>query len=120
MIERYAYIIEIARNVPHPSVLYLCRARLLAKDGDQVTTPPRTDSLLQLLCQGLQNNESQILDAVLDRADEDLIDKTVRKLPVERVFPLVATLQRYIKVTRRANVAVHWFKDDRSFRAEAW
>jgi len=73
------------------------RLRLLSKDTEHVTTPPRTDSLLQLLIQGLHNQDSKILNSVLDRADEELIDTTVRKLPVEGVVPLVQELQKFIK-----------------------
>jgi hypothetical protein len=71
----------------------------LAKEADPVTAPPRTDSLLQLLLQGLHNKDRRILDSVLDRADSELIDKTVRKLPVEGVIPLIQELQHYIKVS---------------------
>ena len=54
--------------------------------------------MLQLLLQGLNNKDRKILDSVLDRADEDLVEKTVRKLPVEAVLPLITELQHYIKV----------------------
>ena len=55
--------------------------------------------MLQLLLQGLNNKDRKILDSVLDRADEELIEKTVRRLPVEAVLPLITELQHYIKVT---------------------
>merc|ERR1712029_644595 len=61
------------------------------------TTSPRTDTMTQLLVQGLHSNDSRILDSVLDRADLTLIDNTVRKLPVEAVLPLVTVLQRFIR-----------------------
>lgn len=74
------------------------RLRLLSKDGSQsVTTPPKTDSLLQLLLQGLHNKDRKILDSVLDRTDENLIETTVRKLPIEGVIPLIQELQHYIR-----------------------
>ena len=72
---------------------------MLSKDTEQLTSPPRTDSLLQLLLQGLNNRDRKILDSVLDRADEELIDNTVRKLPVEGVIPLIEELQQYIRVS---------------------
>ena len=50
------------------------------------------------LLQGLHGKDSRILNSVLDRADEELIDNTVRRLPTESVVPLVTTLQKYIKV----------------------
>jgi len=60
-------------------------------------TPPRTDTLAQLLSQGLHSNDSRILQSVLDRADPQLIDNTVARIPVEAVVPLVNTLMRFIK-----------------------
>ena len=79
-------------------IFNLFRLRLLSRDADQKTTPPRTDSMVQLLLQGLHNKDRKILDSVLDRADEDLIENTVKKLPVEFVIPLITELQHYIKV----------------------
>merc|ERR1712098_81607 len=61
------------------------------------SSSPRTDTMTQLLVQGLHSNDSRILDSVLDRADLTLIDNTVRKLPVEAVLPLVTVLQRFIR-----------------------
>ena len=54
--------------------------------------------MIQLLLQGLHNRDRRILDSVLDRANDDLIENTVKKLPVEGVIPLVQELQHYIKV----------------------
>jgi len=62
-----------------------------------VNTPPRADSLAQLLAQGLHGNDSRILSSVLDRTDSQLIDNTVRRMPVEAIVPLVTILMRYIK-----------------------
>merc|ERR1712080_413772 len=56
--------------------------------------PPRTDTLAQLLVQGLHGKDVRILDSVLDRADDELIDNTVRRIPAEAVVPLVTTLQK--------------------------
>ena len=77
----------------------------MSKETEHKTTPPRTDSLVQLLLQGLHNKDSKILDSVLDRADDALIDTTVRKLPVEGVVPLIEELQRYIKGRGMVNFA---------------
>ena len=85
----------------------------MSREADQKTTPPRTDSMVQLLLQGLHNQDRKILDSVLDRADEDLIENTVKKLPVEAVIPLIRELQHYIKVRKshakykRQNTFVH-------------
>lgn len=73
------------------------RLRLLSREEDQKTRAPQSDSMIQLLLQGLHNGDRRILDSVLDRANDDLIDNTVKKLPVEGVIPLVKELQHYIK-----------------------
>ena len=75
--------------------------RLAATDG----------CLAQLLTQGLQASSPNIVSSVLDRADPDLIDKTVRKLPVESVLPLLAALQTRLSGVRTA-AAPHaaWLK----------
>ena len=58
---------------------------------------PKTDTLAQLLVQGLHSNDQRILNSVLDRADSVLIDNTVRTLPAQALMPLVTILQGYIK-----------------------
>jgi len=93
------------------SLAMVDRLRLLSRDADQKTTPPRTDSMVQLLLQGLHNKDRKILDSVLDRADEDLIENTVKKLPVEFVIPLIRELQHYIKGRGMVNQAhSKWLK----------
>jgi len=72
------------------------RLRLLSRD-DETSRRPQTDSMVQLLLQGLHNGDRRILDSVLDRAGDDVIENTVKKLPVEGVIPLVRELQHYIK-----------------------
>ena len=42
------------------------RIKLLSHDQDQKSTPPRTDSVLQLLLQGLNSKDKRILESVLD------------------------------------------------------
>ena len=60
-----------------------------------VRAAPRTDTLAQLLAQGLQSNDTRILDSVLDGADFELIDNMVIRIPAK--VPLVSVLQKYIK-----------------------
>jgi len=72
-------------------------ALLSTATTEGVNTPPRADSLAQLLAQGLHGNDSRILSSVLDRTDSQLIDNTVRRMPVEAIVPLVTILMRYIK-----------------------
>ncbi len=75
------------------------RLKLLSHDQEaKSTTPPRTDSVLQLLLQGLHNGDRKILDSVLERADEELIHNTVKRLPFQAVVPLIEELQHYIQV----------------------
>jgi len=89
------------------------RISLLSTDPStpSTTTTPRTDTLAQLLAQGLHSNDSRILDSVLDRADMELIDNTVKKIPAEAVVPLVAVLQKYIKGRGMVNAShAKWLK----------
>jgi len=69
----------------------------LLSTGDDIKTKPRTDTLAQLLAQGLHSNDQRILSSVLDRADPELIDNTVKRIPVEAVVPLVNILMKFIK-----------------------
>jgi len=72
---------------------------------------PRTDTLAQLLAQGLHSSDTRILDSVLDRADVELIDNTVKKIPAEAVVPLVTVLQKYIKGRGMVNAShAKWLK----------
>jgi len=89
------------------------RISLLSTDasvpGSGVT--PRTDTLAQLLAQGLHSSDTRILDSVLDRADMELIDNTVKKIPAEAVVPLVTVLQKYIKGRGMVNAShAKWLK----------
>jgi len=74
------------------------RIKLLSHDQDQKSTPPRTDSVLQLLLQGLNSKDKRILESVLERADDELIQDTVKRLPLEAVTPLLEVLHHYIQV----------------------
>jgi len=72
---------------------------------------PRTDTMAQLLAQGLHSNDTRILDSVLDRADLELIDNTVKRIPAEAVVPLVSVLQKYIKGRGMVNAShAKWLK----------
>lgn len=75
------------------------RLALLSNQSGAKGAAPRhrTDTLAQLLVQGLHGKDGRILDSVLDRAGQELIDNTVRRIPTEAVVPLVTTLQKYVK-----------------------
>ena len=74
------------------------RIKLLSHDQNQKSTPPRTDSVFQLLLQGLNSKDKRILESVLERVDEELINDTVKRLPLEAILPLLETLHHYIQV----------------------
>ncbi|CAB4056584.1 UTP5 [Lepeophtheirus salmonis] len=79
------------------SLTMMDRLKLLSKDFDPKTSPPRSDSLLQLLLQGLHNKDEKILSSVLDRTEINIIDNTVKKLPVEAIIPLIEELHKYLR-----------------------
>merc|ERR1712025_1351070 len=47
--------------------------------------------------QGLNNKDTRILQSVLERADDELIKNTVKRLPLEAVVPLLEVLHHYIQ-----------------------
>ncbi|CAL4084520.1 unnamed protein product, partial [Meganyctiphanes norvegica] len=70
----------------------------LDKDStrDGATVPPRGDNMTQLLMQGLHSKDNNLLHSVLRRSDEELINNTVRRLPIHHVVPLLEHLQEVI------------------------
>lgn len=74
------------------------RLKLLSTDQNAPSsTPPRTDSVLQLLLQGLNNKDRKILESVLERADDEQINNTVKRLPIEAIVPMLEELQHHIQ-----------------------
>jgi len=72
---------------------------------------PPTASLSQLLVQGLHSNDTNMLDSVLDTADMELINTTVKKIPAEDVVPLVSALQKYLQGRGVVNAShAKWLK----------
>ncbi|XP_042881003.1 WD repeat-containing protein 43-like isoform X2 [Penaeus japonicus] len=57
---------------------------------------PKADNLTQLLLQGLHSKDKRLLSGVFDRRDQDLINNTVRRLPVQAVVPLIEHLQTLV------------------------
>ena len=45
----------------------------------------------------MYGKDGKTLNSVLYRADQELIDNTVRRIPAEAVVPLVTTLEKYVK-----------------------
>uniref|UniRef100_A0A8C4KFY6 WD repeat domain 43 n=1 Tax=Dromaius novaehollandiae TaxID=8790 RepID=A0A8C4KFY6_DRONO len=61
-------------------------------DVSKVKTPgglPQTDSFAVLLVQGLESNDSDILNKVLTTRKEALIKNTVARMPIHAVIPLL-------------------------------
>ena len=78
------------------------RLKLLSNDSSkslQSSTPPRTDSVLQLLLQGLNNQDRKNIESVLERADDELINNTIKRLPLEAIVPLLEELRHYMHVS---------------------
>lgn len=83
----------------------------LEKPKTGPSQPPRADTLVTLLVQGLQSQDSQMLNSVLRNRDKRLIDNTLRKLPVQLVIPLVKELTRRMHAqAASASPNVAWMK----------
>merc|ERR1712025_422083 len=56
---------------------------------------PGTDSasIIQFLVNGVQSSSIDNVRTILDRTNEDIIEKTVHKIPVETVLPLLVIIQ---------------------------
>jgi len=84
-------------------------ALLNSKEGILDKGVPQSDTLAQLLVQGLRSNDINILNSVLDREDTTTIDNTVRSLPVEYLESILKHLQRRIQSKASANFShVRW------------
>lgn len=57
---------------------------------------PKADNLTQLLLQGLHSKDKRLLSCVFDRRDQNLINNTVRRLPIQAVVPLIEHLQTLV------------------------
>lgn len=60
-------------------------------------TPIKGDNMVQLLMQGLQSKEKDILNHVLFTKKESVIRNTVAKLPVQAIIPLLRELNVMIQ-----------------------
>uniref|UniRef100_A0A8B9EDL6 WD repeat domain 43 n=1 Tax=Anser cygnoides TaxID=8845 RepID=A0A8B9EDL6_ANSCY len=79
-------------------------------DVSKVKTPgglPQTDSFAVLLVQGLESNDSDILNKVLNTRKETLIKNTVARMPIHAVIPL---LQYLFNIISSASQMVRWLK----------
>ncbi|XP_003738368.2 WD repeat-containing protein 43 [Galendromus occidentalis] len=60
---------------------------------DQPVVNPRTDNMVHLLLQGLQSGDKSMLNAVIFRNDPEVIDNTVRRLPLDAIQIFVKEIQ---------------------------
>uniref|UniRef100_A0A8C3MUT6 WD repeat domain 43 n=1 Tax=Geospiza parvula TaxID=87175 RepID=A0A8C3MUT6_GEOPR len=61
-------------------------------DVSKVKTPgglPQTDSFAVLLVQGLESNDAEILNKVLNTRKENIVKNTVARMPIHAVIPLL-------------------------------
>ncbi|XP_077990274.1 WD repeat-containing protein 43-like [Glandiceps talaboti] len=77
----------------------------------RATQVPQTDSLVLLLTQGLQSQDKEIIERVLNYSNETLIRNTVSRLPVQMVLPLAEQLTvRINKSAERGTIILRWVK----------
>lgn len=83
-------------------------------DVSKVKTPgglPQTDSFAVLLVQGLESNDSDILNKVLNTRKETLIKNTVARMPIHAVIPLLHELTKRLQGNPySASQMVRWLK----------
>eukprot|EP00088_Acartia_fossae_P001435 TRINITY_DN1055_c0_g1_i10.p1 TRINITY_DN1055_c0_g1~~TRINITY_DN1055_c0_g1_i10.p1 ORF type:complete len:660 (-),score=170.16 TRINITY_DN1055_c0_g1_i10:383-2362(-) len=73
------------------------RLALLEPSSSDKDTASKTGSFARLLVQGLHSKNQSLLMSVLDREDLQMIESTIKCLPVEYVVPLLETLHQNIQ-----------------------
>ncbi|NXT01942.1 WDR43 protein, partial [Jacana jacana] len=83
-------------------------------DVSKVKTPgglPQTDSFAVLLVQGLESNDAEILNRVLNTRKEHIIKNTVARMPIHAVIPLLHELTKRLQGNPySASLMVRWLK----------
>uniref|UniRef100_A0A8C0VAP0 WD repeat domain 43 n=1 Tax=Cyanistes caeruleus TaxID=156563 RepID=A0A8C0VAP0_CYACU len=77
-------------------------------DVSKVKTPgglPQTDSFAVLLVQGLESNDAEILNKVLNTRKENIVKNTVARMPIHAVIPLLHEVRE-----PAASLMVRWLK----------
>lgn len=70
---------------------------------------PKKDNMAQLLIQGLQSKDKAILQNVLFRTEENIINSTVKNLPIQALVPLLRELTAFLhNKTYTSKAAVRW------------
>ncbi|KAK2531922.1 hypothetical protein Q9233_005582 [Columba guinea] len=90
------------------------RLEALDIDVSKVKTPgglPQTDSFAVLLVQGLESNDAEILNRVLNTRKEHVIKNTVARMPIHAVIPLLHELMKRLQGNPySASLMVRWLK----------
>eukprot|EP00058_Branchiostoma_floridae_P019053 XP_002604542.1 hypothetical protein BRAFLDRAFT_122327 [Branchiostoma floridae] len=71
---------------------------------------PRADTLAVLLTQGLQSEDSDILQRVFASANESLIRNTVQRIPMSLVVPLLKEVTRRMHGRAGSGMTVQWLR----------
>ncbi|XP_064565409.1 WD repeat-containing protein 43 [Zonotrichia leucophrys gambelii] len=83
-------------------------------DVSKVKTPgglPQTDSFAVLLVQGLESNDAEILNKVLNTRKENIVKNTVARMPIHAVIPLLHELTKRLQGNPySASLMVRWLK----------
>ncbi|NXU95652.1 WDR43 protein, partial [Xiphorhynchus elegans] len=83
-------------------------------DVSKVKTPgglPQTDSFAVLLVQGLESNDAEILNKVLNTRKENIVKNTVARMPIYAVIPLLHELTKRLQGNPySASLMVRWLK----------
>uniref|UniRef100_A0AAX7TE57 Small-subunit processome Utp12 domain-containing protein n=1 Tax=Astatotilapia calliptera TaxID=8154 RepID=A0AAX7TE57_ASTCA len=80
------------------------------KGASKGTASLTTDNFAVLLVQGLESNDASILNKVFQTRKEMVIKKTVARLPLSAVLPLVEEVTYTFVLSYRAALMVRWLK----------
>ncbi|ELT88135.1 hypothetical protein CAPTEDRAFT_102327 [Capitella teleta] len=82
----------------------------LEPDQDK-TAPPKADSLAVLLTQGLHSQDRSMISSVLQNSNSSVIKRTVHRLPIAVIVPLVKELSRRMEgPSARGPLLLKWVK----------
>ncbi|KAK6618932.1 hypothetical protein RUM44_003313 [Polyplax serrata] len=87
------------------------RLENLALVNSQSNEGPKKDNMAHLLLQGLQSKDKNILQSILLRTEQSVIDVTVKHLPVQALVPLIRELTVFMQgKTFTTKSAVEWLR----------
>ncbi|ESP04564.1 hypothetical protein LOTGIDRAFT_63496, partial [Lottia gigantea] len=84
----------------------------IEKPGKKKEELPKADTLINLLSQGLQSNDKELIERVLHHENQQIITNTVRRLPVQLIVPFIKAISVRIHVRQSggAQVLLKWLK----------